>query len=164
MASPKLMVIFLALSVLVTVSAVPFWNDVVVTGAHVWVYSVPIVSVKIQVHAFSLVFFLMLHMWLEKCVIDQLETSKTVVRLIPDRTGREGVRKIEITRETHHDFTPLFLPPPPPLPLPQGSADWVISNQYLLEFTSGLVMTIIVLFLVVYRRPELRQVRSSLAM
>ena len=53
--------VFLALSVLMTASVVPFWDAVVVSGAHVWVYSPTPVSVKIHVGVLApLVFIIML--------------------------------------------------------------------------------------------------------
>ena len=62
-ASPKLVMVFLALSVLMTASGVPFWDEVVVSGAHVWVFSSKPVSAKIQIGVISPVVFLLLFMW-----------------------------------------------------------------------------------------------------
>ena len=53
---------FLALSVLVAVSVVPFWDEIIVSGAHVWVIGSASVSVNFRVDTLSLVGFLLLPM------------------------------------------------------------------------------------------------------
>lgn len=69
-----------------------------------------------------------------------------------------GTRKLT-SHPQYIEFSSALFPELTPSPVRQDKHNWVMISIFFVELLAGVIMAIVVLWLMVFRRPELHQVR-----